>query len=957
MATTRWCTTIAAWALRRPTDLAHRNDAHERLGPARHARRAGRRAPARAQGLPVATLGHSIGGQFLGLLTNHALARAHVQIATSVGYWRWEHAPFKYLAWWFWRVHGPLMLALKGYVPTGGGWAGLPLPRGVYEEWRRWCLRPGSLRPRSRHLSSRQLFRRDPRARAHRRIHRRSDRDAPHRRGAATSSFRTSRASRAGTRPRTRRLEAHRARRLLRLAPSRHPVAARHRLDRRASWACAHERFRVPAHRPITSRRTTGWRSTRRRSSRCWRRAHAARRAGRIFRRRAARRAREARARHDPRTRRRAAPRRRVYVLPGIMGSQLGFIRGGKRPNDILWLDPIDIAFGRLTELKLHGDVARRRARRDELHAISSSRCRCARPASTPCCSTTTGGATSRTLGKLLAERIAADGRDEVALIGHSMGGLVARAALMHAAGKRVSQLDHARHAELRVRWPPCRRCAAPIRWCARSRCSTCGMTRNSSRATCSRVFPGCTSCCRPTRASAISTCSIAPRGRAAVRARTPRCCAPPRASTQRMAPADARFHMVVGCNRTTATGVALRDGDFEYEYSLQGDGTVPIELARLAGRAPQLRRVRPQRHAAVRPRDRRHHRPAEDRRHAALRRRRRRCKRGSLTRVRDAELREQYQGKIDWPHMTPEQRRLFLDTLNEAPRGRTHQRPQRAGRRAAAHRPRARRRRRQRARRGHGGRGTARRAGQRRRRGRRPASRRRHRRLAAAPGGQRRRRPRDADSAQPAAPGRKPAHRLSARRPRTLRPAEPRRHRTRGREPGAFRRGAAVSLARHRRLGRRRRHRARGFVRGAAAWPAARARRRGKPGLARIDLHVLTRADAQAVHARLRGFREIAARRRAAPARRSAPPRAQRRDARRARVPGTAHLIVAAESRRGVARNLARFAAHRRQFGGYLLAEPGISGRGARTAGPRVPERVADTRARARRWARSSVR
>ena len=45
------------------------------------------------------------------------------------------------------------------------------------------------------------------------------------------------------------------------------------------------------------------------------------------------------------------------------------------------------------------------------------------------------------TLGKLLADRIAADGRDDVALIGHSMGGLVARAALTHAAGKHVSQL------------------------------------------------------------------------------------------------------------------------------------------------------------------------------------------------------------------------------------------------------------------------------------------------------------------------------------------------------------------------------------------------------------------------------------------------------------------------------------------------------------------------------------
>jgi predicted alpha/beta hydrolase len=101
----------------------------------------------RATGLPLATLGHSVGGQFLGLLANHSLARAHVQVATSVGYWRWEHAPFRYLAWWFWRVQGPLMLALRGHVPRGGGWSGQPLPRGVFEEWRRWCLRPSHFGP------------------------------------------------------------------------------------------------------------------------------------------------------------------------------------------------------------------------------------------------------------------------------------------------------------------------------------------------------------------------------------------------------------------------------------------------------------------------------------------------------------------------------------------------------------------------------------------------------------------------------------------------------------------------------------------------------------------------------------------------------------------------------------------------------------------------------------------
>jgi predicted alpha/beta hydrolase len=115
-------------------------------------------AAQRAQGLPVVTLGHSIGGQFLGLLRNHALARAHVQIATSVGYWRWEAPPFRYLAWWFWRVHGPLMLALKGYVPTGGGWSGLPLPRAVYAEWRRWCLRPEHFGPDLRTYLSGHVF-------------------------------------------------------------------------------------------------------------------------------------------------------------------------------------------------------------------------------------------------------------------------------------------------------------------------------------------------------------------------------------------------------------------------------------------------------------------------------------------------------------------------------------------------------------------------------------------------------------------------------------------------------------------------------------------------------------------------------------------------------------------------------------------------------------------------------
>ena len=48
---------------------------------------------------------------------------------------------------------------------------------------------------------------------------------------------------------------------------------------------------------------------------------------------------------------------RRVYVLPGIMGSQLGFRRDGQKPNDVLWLDPIDIQLGRLVELELDDET------------------------------------------------------------------------------------------------------------------------------------------------------------------------------------------------------------------------------------------------------------------------------------------------------------------------------------------------------------------------------------------------------------------------------------------------------------------------------------------------------------------------------------------------------------------------------------------------------------------------
>ena len=362
----------------------------------------------------------------------------------------------------------------------------------------------------------------------------------------------------------------------------------------------------------------------------------------------------------------RARPGRRVYVLPGIMGSQLGFVRGGQRPNDIIWLDPIDINFGRLSELKLT-----RQSEDRPLGAMSYSYLKLT-------LSLRKAGFDAvlldydwrhdlATLGKLLAERIATDGHEQVALLGHSMGGLVARAALTHAAGSRVLAAGDARH---------------PQPWIGGSRAGAArhlfrGTQAGHARPRARRRIPrerGVFEFSGRPRTAAVRRARRQPRpvqpgdvARAGSRARTG-AVAGSRGSQRRLAPADSRFHVVVGCNRVTATRVALREGDFEYTYSMRGDGTGADRTGTARWRAPPLRECD---HSDM---------PLSDRiiagtidllktgktrRFAATPRIRRNTRR----RVRDAELRREYQGKVDWPHMSPEERRLFLDNLNEPPR------------------------------------------------------------------------------------------------------------------------------------------------------------------------------------------------------------------------------------------------------------------------------------------------
>ncbi|WP_417483665.1 serine aminopeptidase domain-containing protein [Maricaulis salignorans] len=101
------------------------------------------RAQALAPEAPLYTLGHSVGGHLPGFADNGLKPAAHALVSCGTGYWGAHEPGYKPTALFFWLVYGPACLALTGHIPSGGGWGGTALPRGVFEQWRRWAFKPG----------------------------------------------------------------------------------------------------------------------------------------------------------------------------------------------------------------------------------------------------------------------------------------------------------------------------------------------------------------------------------------------------------------------------------------------------------------------------------------------------------------------------------------------------------------------------------------------------------------------------------------------------------------------------------------------------------------------------------------------------------------------------------------------------------------------------------------------
>jgi predicted alpha/beta hydrolase len=96
-------------------------------------------------GKPLLYVGHSFGGQALGLLPNNNKVDRALLVASQVGYWRYvAGASERYRVYVMLRFIGPTLARTLGYLPGGIG-LGDGVPRGVFLEWASWCMKPGYL--------------------------------------------------------------------------------------------------------------------------------------------------------------------------------------------------------------------------------------------------------------------------------------------------------------------------------------------------------------------------------------------------------------------------------------------------------------------------------------------------------------------------------------------------------------------------------------------------------------------------------------------------------------------------------------------------------------------------------------------------------------------------------------------------------------------------------------------
>lgn len=96
----------------------------------------------RYPGRRIIAIGHSVGGQILGLTPNSDRISAVLAVGAQSGWWGHWPRPKRYVYAFLWHVAMPGAARILGYFPSKRFGFGEDLPEGVAREWARWCRNP-----------------------------------------------------------------------------------------------------------------------------------------------------------------------------------------------------------------------------------------------------------------------------------------------------------------------------------------------------------------------------------------------------------------------------------------------------------------------------------------------------------------------------------------------------------------------------------------------------------------------------------------------------------------------------------------------------------------------------------------------------------------------------------------------------------------------------------------------
>jgi predicted alpha/beta hydrolase len=95
----------------------------------------------RYHGMPFAYVGHSFGGQALGLLPNNTEISRALFIAAQAGYWKLMASPERYRVYALLNFIGLPLTCTLGYMPGKAG-LGMDLPKDAFLQWVSWVMSP-----------------------------------------------------------------------------------------------------------------------------------------------------------------------------------------------------------------------------------------------------------------------------------------------------------------------------------------------------------------------------------------------------------------------------------------------------------------------------------------------------------------------------------------------------------------------------------------------------------------------------------------------------------------------------------------------------------------------------------------------------------------------------------------------------------------------------------------------